>query len=574
MKTRILFRIIAMVLVAIMCLGIAACGTTGTDDKETTDTGADTTAADNGGTGTTASTDAETSGTGNKTPTSSLDEEGMFAELLKAIKATSDYNGAITMDIVQSQSEKEGEDEMSIDVSGSMAIDPENNLYFVSSNTVRPGRGGYLVDVKVFEKDGVFYEYEYAKAYEKDPTEAGEESIYLDPVPEEFSISDEYGDQFEMIEPAIGGVAKAENYKALTDAHSKVFADVKEKELAEFKAMGGYTDASTFTMEPEVSIKQENGEIVLTIIARSTVTAVADSADGEGEYLKEYACTIIRNIACKDGKISRVSVSADMVADMLSSAPGVKPEEEVESMKIGLGYVMDYKFSYAFDKAGFDAIEVKTPIAEEEKDEFDYPTVYVHLGDSLRLWTSFDESQTVEQYIEYVGNQIKWSYGSSSVQDPSGEWTDVPAISVNGLYKDAALTQKIDPATITREEILALGEIYADYTIADGFAIVVENYSTAEEYSLDYQIVLYDFYGAYRYEDSAKEGRVVRITEPLEFDIDEGGSGTQRILVNGNVLSGNTVTLESGKTYNIEHVHVYTDADFDAIDLFSDLFPN
>ena len=35
-----------------------------------------------------------------------------------------------------------------------------------------------------------------------------------------------------------------------------------------------------------------------------------------------------------------------------------------------------------------------------------------------------------------------------------------------------------------------------------------------------------------------------------------------------------TVELDGGKTYNIEYVNVYNDADFDAIDIFQDLFPS
>ena len=143
--------------------------------------------------------------------------------------------------------------------------------------------------------------------------------------------------------------------------------------------------------------------------------------------------------------------------------------------------------------------------------------------------------------------------------------TGTPNVKVNGFYKDAALTQAIDPAAITRDELLALDAIYTDYTIRENSALVSENYESEYVYSLDYQIVMWNMFN-YK-EAGMKDPSLVTTAEPFRFDVGE----ETKVIVNGVEVQGNSINLESGKVYIIDYVRTYGDAEADLGDIGVDM---
>ena len=244
-----------------------------------------------------------------------------------------------------------------------------------------------------------------------------------------------------------------------------------------------------------------------------------------------------------------------------------------EKTSVALSYDISYRIGYEFDKAGFDAIEIKDANVDTSTPEFDDNELIVHIGEDLRTSVYvYDINQDTDDFVnDYIIDQITHQYGYDYVQGEFDEWYEKPNVVINGLYKDAALTQRIDTSSITVEELVKLGDVYADYKIADGFAIIIDSFDTSYEYSLDYQIVLFEHFASY-YDDYEGEGALVNVSEPYYFGRHTDTEGV-RILVNGGEVKSDRMYFESGKTYEIEYVTVYTDKEFDAIDIFQDLFP-
>ena len=105
-----IFKIIALVLIAVMCLGTTACSVSFMGDQATgamSDVATDTNSTfDDGGSNNGGTNNGTTNngGTNNGGETAVKgNEEKLFAELLKAYKASVDYKGALTMKACQSQ---------------------------------------------------------------------------------------------------------------------------------------------------------------------------------------------------------------------------------------------------------------------------------------------------------------------------------------------------------------------------------------------------------------------------------------------------------------------------------------
>ena len=139
---------------AVICLGATSCSFSMTADKdvsaEASNVEIDTNGFVEGG---------DVIG-GDNSAAASANEEKLFAQLLKACNASIAYNGSMTLNGFMSQTEKEDGEEFSISMDSTISMDAANKLYFYSTTAKRPGEGEYKGASKIFEKDGVFYEYE------------------------------------------------------------------------------------------------------------------------------------------------------------------------------------------------------------------------------------------------------------------------------------------------------------------------------------------------------------------------------------------------------------------------------
>ncbi len=570
---KIIFRVIALALIAIMCLGAVACGNTGNQDVETSDTTSNTSASTEASTTatTTASTDAETTGNGGEGGeggTNVNSEEALFAEILKAYEASMAYQGALTINATQGSLYQEGEEAEKATADMSMSADPAKNIYFEKESSQITGSyaSTYESVNKTFIVDGAVYEYDKYSSESANSQPNNNETYYKNA--ESIKIEDISEYMTEMVGGVIGGVSKAETYAALKAAFAKVFSELKARAIADYVEDGALKEGETITVEPAISIKKEAGETVLTIVSKFAVDELADDSD---EMIKNYVIDYTRTIAAKDGKISKVGVDYDMSAD-------VSVDGATESMKFAAAIDLTYNMVYSFDQATYDAITVSLPtdpaqIVDAAQD--DIITVNWHIGTIDDDHTYYPESENVSYiFLDYTEDiQRACGYERKVEADEFGNYVEVEDyyVKVKGFYKDAALTQAIDTATITNTELIALGDVYVDVEIKDGMAIVSECYGEPEnQLSIEYQIVDAQIF-AYSSASLDKNPRAVRVSDPLRIR-DEGNDSDYKILVNGVETAGETITLESGKVYLIETVRIIKDADKDIEYIIPELF--
>ena len=319
MKMKFSLKIVAMALVAIMCLGTASCGISGfmnshpveatvNDNENNPDANINGDIGSIGG--------ADTSVSDSNTTTSTGNEEALFEELLKAIKASVAYDGAMTLSAVQSQRLTEGSENNDIKVIGTMGWDKATNRYFSTTEYKGSGSdasfGSYYSSTtsKLFTVDGILYTYKCDKSldegYSNEQYSKGAED----------EITDEFEYFSDMIESFVGGVEKAKTYTELKTAFSKVFSEVKAKTEAEMKDGGEIKDGAMLTLVPTISIKKIDGEIVLSITSSMFISEMIDGM----VIMTNCSSTYTRNIRCKDGKITGL----DMVVD--ASAENTKKE--------------------------------------------------------------------------------------------------------------------------------------------------------------------------------------------------------------------------------------------------------
>ena len=249
-----------------------------------------------------------------------------------------------------------------------------------------------------------------------------------------------------------------------------------------------------------------------------------------------------------------------------------------ESMKFAGGFDLTYNVVYGFDQAAYDAISVSLPtdpaqIVDAANDNG--IAVNWHIGAIEDEHTYYNDSEDVssifQEYAEDV--RIQGGYEWKIEIDVHGNTTEVEDyyVTVKGFYKDAALTQAIDPATITEAELAALGDVYVDVDIKDGMAIVSEAYGEPEnQLSIEYQIVEATIF-AYGSASPVGDLRVEDVSNPLRIRYEGNDSGYKK-LVNGVETAGETITLESGKIYLIETVIIIKDADKDIDYIIPEMF--
>ena len=565
MKNKIFLRIFTLTLVLVLCLGAVACAKSNTD-AETSETTAEETTAE--------ITSNNGSGSGQSNVSS---EETLFAELMAAYRASAEYSGAISFLATQKVASNADDEAYSMDVSSSTSMDPAKKLFFASIDADLSD-GKYTDVEKIFAIDGEFYSYDryVATSGEGDDEETYEYETY-EKVPGGFDALEQSEYFAELVERFVGGIKKAESFAALKSAFTKTFKEIKDREKAELIEDGELAQDASFDLVPEVSIKRVSGEVVLTVVTRMSASALYDA----GEITNNCSAVYTRTIACKNGKISGLDMSVIITGDVTEEdengqePPVAEPaslSESTDTKKIENRISVTYDIEYSFDQAGYDAIEVSLPEDPDEigdgADEFTYVTV--KFGEHEMFDTYFASYVSVEEFIESVHETAGYTLGYDSVYDETYGWIDVYNVTINGLYKDAALTQPITAST-TREEILALDCIYADYSIRDGYAIVVESYDSIWELSLDYQIVLADPYGLLSVDISSKGGRAVNVSDPFVFDVDEDDDNEYNISVNGAAVTAESINLESSKIYDVKYVRVDTDKDVDMSILFIDM---
>ena len=425
--------------------------------------------------------------------------EEIFAEIKAAVLATQNYNGDITIDLL---GEYGSGDDGRIAEAFLTWKPATGQTAFYEGN----GKNGYYA--KLFEKDGKYYEY---AADSED-----NEKICNEIAKEDYdSYVNDLGDEFlpSYMLQHYGSFAIADTYEELCDAYEIVAADSMaqlEENLVNPKA----------DYEIELSYKEGKSEIFLTL----NCSCDGDSDDATAK--RQVSMTM--KFVAENGRVKRIE-------QVMSSESEDENYDSVERYT--------YEYTYSFDQEFYDSI---IPCASTPKTGYDFEVV-LHYSPEItyEIWQSITAETTAQDILDYV-NEIYW------VAD---HLTDLN-LEMDAWYLDEACTVKFDPSTIT--DLVEYEKIKHLY--AKSFSFNEEKYALAVfksevecQYSKPYQIANMSIG---RRGAKSQSAQFVYANQPYTLPT------ADKVLVNGEVVTTENVTLEGGKTYVITQVYFEKDGDY------------
>ncbi len=447
----------------------------------------------------------DSSSAGQSQPTQKTDEE-IFQIVKAGVEATKQYNGAYTMTALQyeewvPEDEYEGDGIYSATVS--ITADPVTNRFIWITN------GDNLNDVtKAYKQGNKYYAYDWNE-HENGGHKYNSENYYR--------ISSSYMNKYLNEEsPAAylnewSSFTLAENYAELVAAY----------EMVEAASLASMDDGGMSTGDVKVSVSQ-NGERYTLAIEMD-----AEMRDGETSYSGYYDVQYV----VEDGKV--VEVSAAMGIETVDG-------EETEPYAVQVGFYWDY----AFDEELFNSVEVPDTVEESSYIHIDF---MYHGQHGREEGVAVDYSKTAAELFAEM--EEDWGYFNNS---------QPVEYSVEGWYLDENYTQRIDPSSMSVDELFEVEKLYGkDFSFTEGYALVIENTEEIESYSREYQIVTdNDFMSGY----SGSSGiypYFMRSGEVYTF-----GSYKDEVYVNGEKTTADSFTYESGEVYDIVYIQYLTDAEY------------
>ena len=481
-------------------------------------------------------------------------DDDRFTDVKTAVTTTDAYVGPLTMvvsvDTKQTSPDWEtGEPTTySMTMNGKASLNPATNAYYTTStNTSKYGEeeeSSTNVE-KVFAANGNNYLYEKNESI---PASDWDYEEYTQMLPRSVAgFYDMATGETRIVTTAImGGAVLADNYKELVSAYANVFPAAVANTIAQADANEDDTfneaEGDLLEATPIITLVEENNVITLSII--SEIKTV--DASEEGNSMVEILFT--RQLSVKDGKIS--SVLLEMTMNVSSTMPAEEGEEPVTQILQGVDISMGYTMDYTFDQAGYDAIAVTLPDADEitvETQNYD-KDLTVMFGDVAykTSLTSYAWEPSIEDAFSNLSTSIESNFNDG-------------ALTIEGLYLDKELTTPLNPATMTEDEYFALETIYAKYTIAEGYFMYVQEEVEESDLSKPYQIVMGDLSS---FDEGSYSSPYIEAVASYAdgFMIEEREGAT--IWINGVQTTESSFTPVSGTIYRIVLKTTLTDATF------------
>ncbi len=210
-------------------------------------------------------------------------------------------------------------------------------------------------------------------------------------------------------------------------------------------------------------------------------------------------------------------------------------------------------YTYDFDEEFFNSILPEELGAEENTDVMITFECTENLSVGSSMSGASQEGKTAADIFAIVEKE--------ALQDISYEsgWygeEDVPTMyTIEGWYVDEACTQKFDPNGVTVDQLRKIRTLYAkSFTMAAGYALIIEGDSVYENHlSKPFAIVERNgMFGA----SARRQLRIVNDGRVINY------SDHDELYVNGELLSGTSLTAEGGNIYVIERVYYTEDSDY------------
>ena len=498
-----------------MCLSmgmstLASCGGNGGSgsgggNSQTSEQGGGNGGSSNGGN---ESTDGgnENNGGGNQDE-QQVSKEAIYEAVMQAMDATNAYKGSFTL-------EGDMKDTRSSAIV-KMSVDTTNKLYFYT-NAYTGSYGGEeysgMMEDKMFKQADTYYLY---NAYDEEATYYRLNAAQVDE---------------ELDNSSMEGIAEGINFlpeqvasiDAFNAAFAEVFADSKAAQAAE----GSEAD----------------GSCAITCTATGDVYTVAMALSMEVDMgeMGALAISMDMKMSAEDGYITEV-----VSKQVMSMTMGEETMEESSEM--------NYKISYTFDQAGYDAMEVTLPSDVQDKEEETYYNksldAVINGAMAKSTWMSGETMQGA--VTDFLARD--WAYEGMNVT-----W-----------YTDEACTKALT-ADITESEMAALNTLYGKATLKDDYAFVITEKTTvcAADVTDAYKLVFSTLdmldlgasksieavYGAFSVEEKA--GGVTVNGETVEFTAENEGR--------------KSMTATAGETYVVKYTKTYTKADLNIFAMLLD----
>ena len=496
------------VLALTMCFSMGVSAFAGCGDKGDSSTGGGSQASEQGGGNSEQGGGNSEQGGGNSEQGGNQDEKPLtkdeiYAAVMAALEATDSYKGSFTVEGIMAQTGQETYNsnmKMSVDATNKVAYNKEESEYSAGETT--HSDTSYE---KVFKESDTYYTYELE---DEESTYKRMNAAQVDSMMDNFSME------------GIGGVveglpAQLTSVDTFNAAFAEVFADSKAAQAAAGSEADGdcviaCTEAGdVLTVTMTLNMEMAMGEMG-ALDVESEIKVVA-----EGGYITEMAIKQLMNMTMG--------------------------EETMEN-----GNEMTYKISYAFDQAGYDAIQTTLPAEVEDMEDGSY---------------GYDKD--LATVINGVEGNTAWIYGDDMQSAISSFLTE--DWKFNGMnvtwYTDEACTKEFT-ADITAAEMDALKTLYGKATLKDDYAFLITNYTYnfAEDVTDAYKLV-FGMLGMFT------------IGENKHIEAASGTFGVEEregaiITVNGEAVEFTeedndykSMPVTAGETYTVKYVITYAKAD-------------
>ena len=517
-----IIKILTLILALVMCLGTVACG------------------GETDGTGTSQNPNGNENNNSNGNVDANASEDELFAAVKAAYEAYANIDEAFTFRGVQKQTRKSAAyGEMIYTANIESSCDYASNRFI---QVLKSYNGEVLADTefeKHFEKDGGYYLCKYEE-------ETGEEAEkeYYQYFDRDAMLNDlEIDEMHQSFAGYAGGAFIADSFAELKSSFDTVIPTLLANELTYMKREGTFKDGETMTLVPDVSVSYAaDGTVVLAL----TLTLNASAMGEGGQEMKNVCAVMERKFSAKDGKLTTLDVKMDMSFQSLAENGAWTDNGSTLEMKIDI--------EHSFDEALYNSLEVSLPSNPEEiEKKTHYFSADCVLGD-VAYGMSVSVNENVDEMLNVIENSLTNRFDYFDHETDSFR----SALTVKGLYQDAALTKKIDSDSMSLEDILELETVYVDYEIAEGYAVVKRESEEQVEISRPYQIVYVQLYG---YGSERMDGNVFRAGESYNLSFTPSRDEAYKVLVNGVETTAQSLTMEGGKIYEIAFISIIKDKD-------------
>ncbi len=442
-----------------------------------------------------------------------LTDDEILAKVGAAYLASMAYDGAFTVNMSTTNKDLSSSEEDSYVYATTMyaSLDPATNRIYqeqISEN--------YSMVAKIFKNGDTYYSYMKDIYNEEESEEPKVEEMYK-------ALSNEYvvyqtkdtaiaslfdGDMFMEIEP----ILNIESVAEFNDALETIMAD----------RLAALPEGTTGSGEMKIVCTENADSCVVEIIMGTQMTTTE-----EGVTQTHMNQTI--SFTEKDGKLAAFAVNMETIMEMTMDA---EEGGEPVTQKSGYSQETSFEFTYTFDQAKYDSVEVTPPEGLEIEEDYSRDFKVVING--------IENEDAANGYGETVQEAMEQACWDAMSDLGNADGLDVV------WYKDEACTEAINLETLTAAEYYAIDTLYGKATLKDGYAFLIaeETVVAADDLPEAYKI----FFNLIFSGSNEKYLYVVEAGE-VYFEGDEDAT----IYLNGTPATEESFMAESGQTYNVEY---------------------